>query len=331
MPPTSVISSFRHIAKRSNPSSDRFTGGISAFLTWGFLWAFIVSLLIVNQPVWAASTIRPGQVLQITVAGHSEFSGMFTVNSDGTVDHPLLAGVPITDLTSNDVKSLLLPGVMRFEREPEVYVVISSVQRIRAEVYGMVKAPGKFEAAAPLNLQQLLAMSGDFVLGADFAHLRIMRSSRGGQGELVVDLTRHFSSDSILITPLIEDGDVVIVPRLAPNSSVRVFGAVQMPGEVVLGSGDTIYDAIQRAGGGTVSADLNRVVLFSGRAGNYSRQTVDVEKSILNGRNAELPRPSYGDIVVVPSRAAWRDATFWITWIQQLAVLTSAIIILSHI
>jgi polysaccharide biosynthesis/export protein len=295
------------------------------------IFPVLLMALAYATPASAIPTIQPGQVLKITVANHPEFSQQVTVGLDGTVDYPLLAGVPLEGLSASEVRDLILPVVMRFEREPEIYVVISQVQMIKAQVYGAVKAPGKFEAESPLNLQQLLGMAGGFMEEADIVHIRLIRSERQGRSETVIDLTRHFFSDSLAITPNVEDGDMVVVPRLTPSTSVRVFGLVRTPGEVFISTGDNIYDIILRAGGFEKGADTRRVLLISGRAGNYENRIINLNSSLKTGRISDLPLPVGGDMVIVPELEDWRNLSWWLTTLKDVVILTSSLLVLSRI
>lgn len=273
-------------------------------------------------------TILPGQLLQITVAGHPEFSQAVTVNPDGTVDHPLLAGVPVVGLTALEIRSLLLPSLMRYEREPQVFVVVSSLQKVRVGIFGMVRGAGHYESASPFNLQNLIAMAGNFTDGADPARIQIVHPGQAEGAETIVDLTRHFSSDSVSIAPNLQDGDMVVIPRLTPTTSIRVIGEIVIPGELYLSVDDNIFDVLRRAGGFTSQADLKRVLLITQRSGRYDRIEVNLDRMLLGGELDALPKLFPGDIVIVPTIKAWRDPTWWINWVRDIATLATAIVIL---
>lgn len=279
----------------------------------------------------AADTVEPGKAIKITVPGHPEFTQTTVVGSDGTVDYPLLAGAPLDGLTASQVRDLLLPLLLRYDREPEVFVVISDVQVIRVQVYGAVREPGKYSAESPLNLQQALGMAGGWGVDADLATVRILRAEKGERRELRIDLTSQFFSDALELTPDLRDGDVVVVPQLTPHTSIRVFGAVGHAGEVYIGTDDTIYDVIMRAGGFYANADQRRVLVLSGKAGNYQRRTINVLKFVKSGRVAEMPAPIAGDIIYVPTSENWRNLNWWINLVRDLAITTSSLIVLTRL
>jgi protein involved in polysaccharide export with SLBB domain len=296
---------------------------------WITVWFALVSVTTVSI---AAPVIVPGQVLKITVAGHPEFSQTVVIGQDGTVDYPLLSGVSLIGLSASEVRDLILPSIMQYEKEPNVYVVITQVQLIKAQIFGAVKVPGKYESESPLNLQQLIGMAGGVLEEADIASVRIIKSiTQGCRTESIIDLTRHFYSDTLVITPDIQDGDVVVVPRLTPSTSVRVFGLVRNPGEVYIAANDNIYDIILRAGGFDKNADTKRVLLISGRERNYETRTLDINRYLKEGRISELPVPLGGDVLIVPELENWRNLNWWVVMLRDVVVLTSSVLILARL
>lgn len=277
----------------------------------------------------AAGNIVPGQEISIIVPGHVEFSSKVIVAPDGTTEYPLLAGVSLTGLSVSEVRSLLLPLLMRYESEPEVFVIVSQIQLIRTQIYGAVKTPGKFEAASPLNLQQLLAMAGGVTEEANLAEILLIQTINGRQIETKVDLSTHFYADSLSITPYLSDGDMVIVPRSSASNQIRVYGAVNDPGEVRVTKTDNLYDIILLAGGFNELADQRRLRILTKDGRISPSREFDLTSFIDGGLTDELPQVMPGDIILVPNKKIWRDYSWWILWIRDLAVLASSLVILN--
>lgn len=291
----------------------------------------LVALTLFSSAFAATPTIRPGQVLKITVARHPEFTQTVIVARDGTVEYPLLMGIPLDGLTATEVRDIIQPNLLRFEKEPEVYVIVTDVQQIKAQVYGAVLHPGKYEVESPLNLQQLLSLAGNMTPTADPSQVRIIRSASLGREEIKVDLTHHFHSDTLLITPDIFDGDMVVVPQLTTSNAVRVFGSVRLPGEVYVASGDNIFDVIQRAGGFLPTADPKRVLYYTQKNGQYSSQMFDIDHSLALGDVTGLPMMAGGDIVVVPQLEEWRTMKWWLTTMRDVAYFAATMILLIRV
>ena len=294
------------------------------------MWAAI-ALLIACGAAFAATTIQIGQTLTLTVPGHPEFSASVIVASDGTIEYPLLGGVIVNGLTTDDVHDLLMPLLMKYESEPEVFIVASSAQLVKIEVYGAVTNPGNYAAVSPLNLQRAIAMAGGTTAEANLAAVEIVHYDKGQAIEKTVDLTTHFFADSMALTPMLKDGDVVIVPRLNRATSVRVFGEVNSPGEVYCSKTDNLYDVIVRAGGFSRDADSRRVKIITSDGRISSKSEFNVFNLIESGRVSELPLVRPGDIVIVPTKENWRTVSWWITGLQYVAILASSLVLLARI
>lgn len=314
----------------SFPIRNRSIASINQEMLLMVAMVVVVSLVVFLTPASlnAAGGIVPGQEISITVPGHAEFSSKVLVAADGTIEYPLLAGVSLNGLTASEVRGLLLPLLMRYDSEPEVFVVISQKQLVRTQIYGAVERPGKYDGPSPLNLQQLLAMAGGVTEEANLTDILIIHSENGHQTERSIDLTRLFFADSLIITPNVADGDMVIVPRLNSNTSVRVYGAVQKPGEVYVNKSDNLYDVILRAGGFGDNADTRRVRILTRDGRISSSHQYDVLDYIDDGRTESLPLMFPGDVVIVPNVKVWRDFSWWVVWIRDIAVLASSLVVL---
>jgi len=82
------------------------------------------------------------------------------------------------------------------------------------------------------------------------------------------------------------DGDIVEVPR--KSQVVQVLGAVQSPGPVFYQAGLSIKDYLNRAGGGSMDADMKRAVI--------------VKVSGIVQPMAHADGIDAGDVIVVPSK-----------------------------
>lgn len=284
--------------------------------------------LIGAQSVDAETRIRPGNVLKITVSGHSEFSGEYRVLPDGTAEYPLLAGIPLDGLTADDVKELLRSVLLRFELEPDIFVIISEQMVIKFQVFGAVRLPGEFDAEGSINLQQALAMASGIDEDGDYSHIRIMRLQDNQRVDIEVDLTTFFRQDSLVLPPEILDRDIIVVPRQIAELTVRILGAVHAPGFYVVEPGDDLYDIILKAGGSKPEADNRRVMHINRIDGKPGKNIVDLHKIMQSGRYEDLPLVSYGDIIIVPEKAEWRDFWLWLTrWREVIYFLTSLFIL----
>ena len=289
----------------------------------------ILTLLAVTSlSTGAEKRIKPGHTLKITVSGHPEFSQSVLVRQDGTTEYPLLAGIPVDGLTQEELRDLLMPVLLRFETEPEVFVIISETQLLKVQVQGEVNRPGRYEAESPLNLQQAVMLAGGPSGDSDPRYVHILRLEDEKRIDIMYDLMVMFTQDTLMLAPELKDGDIVVIPGKRNELMVQVLGSVPHPGSYIPNPGDNLFQVIMQAGGFASGADERRTVLISLQAGQRIRTVINVKKMIREGRYDELPLILPGDMVIVPELADWRDAKWWIDWVRNLMVFTSSALIL---
>jgi protein involved in polysaccharide export with SLBB domain len=155
-----------------------------------------------------------------------------------------------------------------------------------------------FSLGAPANALQLLAQAGGALAGGDPARAFIMR----GKARVPVNLEpRSPASPAGGVYPMLEAGDVLVVPFRDVTRRVLVAGEVQAPRPLEYVEGMTVLDAFVEAGGATDFSDLDGVfVERRGSDGKHEQLRVDLDRILkrgdLSGNIPVLP----GDIVVVP-------------------------------
>ncbi len=294
-------------------------------LWWLLLLAFLISG---TQSAVAVTRIHPGNVINFTVSGHSEFSGKFTVLQNGTVEYPLLAGIPLNGLTPDDLKDLLRSVLLRFEMEPEIFVIISEQKILKFQAFGEIRHPGSYEIEGTLNLQQALSMVGGPTEYADYRHIRILRYEDDKRLDLDIDLKNYFKQDSLILPPDIQDGDIIIVPYQTIDYNVRILGEVNAPGFYFIDEEDDLMDVIQKAGGFGSNSDIKRIMHITNISGQYSKSIINVRKIIQSGQYQTLPRVNYGDVIIVPRREEWRSFWTWMSKWRDVILFATSILIL---
>lgn len=302
-------------------------------MTW--LLLLYVNTLSIGAPAY----IRPGNQLKITVSGHPEFTQAVMILKDGSCEYPLLAGVPIEGLSADDVKDLLRSALLRFDLEPDIFVIVTEDRMLKFHVFGEINHPGKFEAESPLNLQQALAMAGGFTEEADNFRVYIMRIENEKRKQYTINMNEYFISDSLVLPPEILDNDIITVPRISSKLSARVLGAVSKPGLYPVIPGDNLMDILVKAGGTggfygydyrqNLGGDRRRIIHITHINGQLVRNIVNVHKFMQSGRYSELPIVSGGDLIIVPRISRWRDVWTWMERTLQVMTFVTTIIVFS--
>jgi protein involved in polysaccharide export with SLBB domain len=175
-------------------------------------WVFCIALLVPSLPLRlsaqsqtedaTSSTLRPGDVLRLTVWQRPELSGDYSVARDGSLAHPIsqglrLAGVPLV-VVEQRVRALLKTYVS----EPQVTVQ----PLIHAAVSGEVRQPGLLLVTTPTSVAQLVARAGGPTDKGEMSRVRLVR----GDQQLLLDL----SGPSLAASPVqVRSGDQIWVDR----------------------------------------------------------------------------------------------------------------------
>ena len=280
---------------------------------------------------FAVTVIKPGHTLKITIVGHSEFTQKVTVSQDGTIEYPLLSGIAVDGLTTDDVRDLLRQIMIKYDSEPEVFVILSKEIMVQFQVQGEVFRPGKYTSAKPVNLQQALVMAGNVTANANIRSIHIFRIEDDHRTEYLVDMLTLFRLDSLILAPEVLDGDLIVVGRQGKEAVVRIVGEVNMPGSFILEPETNIYDAILQAGGFTNVADQNKIVFISNLSGNPKRIIINLREELERSEFSTLPLVYPGDLIVVHRKPIYKQLGWWSTTIQQFSVIAASIVILINL
>lgn len=282
--------------------------------------------------------IGPGDQLQVTVFGYAEYTGTQVVLSDGTISLPLIGSVKAANKTPAELAQLLTTTLNQYLVNPVVTVSISNVRPITVNVAGEVQRPGPVQLrsvtavantasvtnAGLLSLQAptivaALLEAGGVSRDADIQRVVVRRSSPAGDSApITLNLWNSLVSENTVPNLVLQDGDSVFVPKLAPGETldrrliaksslapktirVRIVGEVKKPGELEVPPASSISGAIAIAGGPTDKANLKKVAFV--RLAEDGR----VEKQLLNLKDlADTNQVQDGDVIFVPRGGGWK-------------------------
>jgi len=234
---------------------------------------------------------------------------LLSINARGELLVPLIGSYPAEGKTSKQ-----LAHELKAELEEEFFhratVLITQREedrnRGRVTVIGEVNKQGEqlIPVDSPLTLSQAILQSGGFTVVADRSRVSVVSE---GQEEprAELDVGRMMDSGDFSSDPMLQAGDVIIVPRAnQADSQVYVLGAVQTPGLLNIRENEvTLSQAILKAGGFTRFARTNRVkVITRDERGEKTEIEVDVGEILQGGdRSADrIIRP--GDMIIVDEK-----------------------------
>jgi polysaccharide export outer membrane protein len=160
----------------------------------------------------SASTLGPGDVVEIRVYQEPELSGLYQVGPEGDVVFPLCQHVPVAGLTPNGAAERLRGCLSeRYMRNPQVSVLVKEYNSKKVFVFGEVQKPGTFAYQDGMSVVQAVTLAGGFTRIASPNSTSVTRKVNGQEVKVKVqveDIALGRASNFTL-----EPGDIVFVPE----------------------------------------------------------------------------------------------------------------------
>ena len=191
--------------------------------------------------------LGPGDVLRISVYGSPDLSLETRVSEAGKISFPLIGEVAVDQLSVQQVEkkitALLVSG--GFLRDPQVTIIVTSVQSQQISVLGQVNRPGRYPLEGKRTLTDILALAGG-ANGDGGDQVILIHKREGRLVRDVIDLVQMMKSGNVENNPLLAGNDIVYVER-APR--FYVVGEVNRPSVYRLERNMTVLQALSVAGG----------------------------------------------------------------------------------
>ncbi len=281
------------------------------FLCW-ILFALLA-------PLQGASIIKPGDVLDIQVLQHPEFSGRYTVNEQGLIEYPLLTEEPVSNISVTELMNDLTFRLARHIDNPLVLVSVIDKPEITVTVLGQVVSPGPIRTFEGASIQEVLKSAGGPLPSvADLSRIKIIHHDKSRTPDLF-NLESFLLNGNVDDLPHLEADDIVIVLALEKTKKVKVIGAVQKPGLFSLEEKMNLFEVIYLAGGPTEKSDLSRVRRFTHQDNEkVTEEIIDLQGYIDKGRMDNIPPVMEGDVIIVYAK--------WFDWKTLLTVLNNTLL-----
>lgn len=174
-------------------------------------------LVVPPGDAWAQQaadvSLRPGDVLRISVWPDESLSGEFPVEETGNVNLPFLGSVEVAGMSLGQLRSQLRAGYAEVMREP----VVSITPLFRVGIMGAVRSPGVYQVDPTQDIIDLINRAGGFASGAKPDEIRIVRSN----DVVYLDVERALEEGADLAALSLRSGDNIVVPTRGGGVSVR--------------------------------------------------------------------------------------------------------------
>ena len=166
----------------------------------------------VSTTATEAYTVKPGDVLSISVWKEPDLQSPVLVRPDGSFSFPLAGQMDARGKTVADLQALVTEKLRKYISDPVVTVSVQEVKGNKVYVLGQVNKPGEFIVNPRVDVMQALSMAGGTTPFAALGDIVILRRSDSGQQALpfrYADVSRGRNLQQNIV---LQAGDVVVVP-----------------------------------------------------------------------------------------------------------------------
>ena len=177
---------------------------------------FLAGLLFSNISFGAESTsaykLNEGDILEVSVWGEDSLKKEVKVLPDGSITFPLAGRVEVANSTTPEVEKLITEKLKTYLPDPQVTVVISSIDGNRVYVIGKVLKPGPVLLSAPMTVMQALSLAGGLDKFADSDDLKVLRTVGSNQNVISINYDKLIEGKNLESNILLKTGDTILVP-----------------------------------------------------------------------------------------------------------------------
>jgi polysaccharide export outer membrane protein len=185
-----------------------------ALSTWLQLAAFVVAMCLVGSAVAqdANYTVKPGDLLSISVWKEPDLQRPALVRPDGSFSFPLVGEVDARGKTVPQINKIMSDRLAKYIADAVVTVSIQEIKGNKVYVIGQVNKPGEFIMNPSVDVMQALSMAGGTTPFASLGDIVILRRTATGKTALPFKYNDVVRGKRLEQNIDLQSGDVVVVP-----------------------------------------------------------------------------------------------------------------------
>lgn len=160
----------------------------------------------------AGYTVKPSDVLAISVWKEEALQGDVLVTPDGAFAFPLVGLVDARNKTVDQLQQVLTERLTRYISEPVVTVAVREIRGNKIYVIGQVNKAGEFIVNPRVDVMQALAMAGGTTAFASLGNIMVLRRTGPKQEALPFDYNAVAKGKNLDLNFELRSGDIVVVP-----------------------------------------------------------------------------------------------------------------------
>ncbi|MDB4349540.1 polysaccharide biosynthesis/export family protein [Omnitrophica bacterium] len=173
-------------------------------------------------------TLGPNDVVAIEVRRHPEFSGQYTVNSEGKIEYKFVGDVILLGLTKVEARERLTEILTEYLIDPVIDVQIVAYMSKVFYVVGDVNRPGKFYMRGEtISIREAIVLAGLPNSAAATRKCRLITPDDKGKDNYInVNVYSLLYEGNLKENRTMKPGDVLYVPATILAKMIRVISPV---------------------------------------------------------------------------------------------------------
>ena len=172
-------------------------------------------------------TLGPDDIIEIDVRRHPEFSGQYTITSEGKIEYKFVGDIIVNGLTKVQVQERLAKILSEYVVEPEVNVRIVAYLSKVYYVVGEVGMPGKFYMRGnSIQVREALVQAGLPTVAAAMRRCRLITPTPQGNKFIYVNVYELLYGGQLEQNLEMKPGEVLYVPATVMAKVIRVIAPV---------------------------------------------------------------------------------------------------------
>lgn len=177
-------------------------------LLTGIALAFISLTLFAQE----AYQLNPGDIIKISVWNEEALQQEVMVLPDGSISFPLVGILKVANKTPEQIQDEIKARLSRLIPDPEVNLIVQSVEGNNIFIIGKVTRPGRFPMHRPTDVVQALSLAGGFTTYAKPEDIKILRRIGKKQAVINFDYSKIADGRALESNILLQSGDTIVVP-----------------------------------------------------------------------------------------------------------------------
>jgi polysaccharide export outer membrane protein len=166
----------------------------------------------IGAPGAAAGTktfkVGPQDVLKIIVWREPDFTGLYTVHSDGKITLPLAGDVQAGGMTAEEIQNNVTAALSKLIQKPNVTVTVQQILSQKYFMDGQIGRPGEYQLTAPTTILEAISIAGGLREFANGKKIYVLR----GDKRIPFNYKEVIKGKNLAQNIPLQPGDHIIVP-----------------------------------------------------------------------------------------------------------------------